>query len=87
MRTIYKYKLDVCDQQTVSVPQDFILLKIGVQKDSICMWGECESDMPMRTMDIRCFGTGHRIPDIPLRYLGSAITEDGFFVWHFYEKL
>lgn len=47
MRTIFKTKLDVCDYQTVELPQDYKIIHVDMQQDTPCIWYECTPDMPV----------------------------------------
>jgi len=83
MRTIFKQRLDVCDQQTIELPQDFRILHLGIQRGESCIWYECDTDKPLRRLDIYCFGTGYRMDDLPpMEHIGTVLI-DGF-VWHYY---
>lgn len=43
-----------------------------------------EKNQPIeRTLLI--FGTGHKIPDVDLKYIGTYQIESGIFVFHLYE--
>lgn len=48
MRTIFKQRLDVCDQQTIQLPQDFRILHMDIQRGEPCIWYECDTDKPLR---------------------------------------
>ena len=37
MRTIFKTKLDVCDYQTVELPQDYKIIHVDMQQDTPCI--------------------------------------------------
>ena len=90
MRTIFKTKLDICDSQTVELPQDFRILHLGMQDGVPCIWYECDSGKPLVHLDIYCFGTGHRIPDcstpgLYTEYIGTV--QYAGFVWHYYRSI
>lgn len=85
MRTIFKQKLDICDFQTVELPQDFNILHIAKQNGVPCIWYECTSDMETVHLDIYCFGTGYHMDNLPpLTYIGT-VQIDGY-VWHYYRS-
>jgi hypothetical protein len=91
MRTIFKTKLDVCDCQTVELPQDYKIIHVAIQHGTPCIWYECTTDMPLVKVEILCFGTGYQMPDPDtpdgaIEHIGSVVTSDGYFVWHFYRK-
>lgn len=83
MRTIFKTKLDICDFQTVELPQDFKILHIAKQNGVPCIWYECNHDMPLVYLDIYCFGTGYRMDNLPAMVYIGTVQIDGY-VWHFY---
>lgn len=86
MKTIFKTRLDICDEQTVELPQGFRILHIGKQNGEPCIWYECDTNRPTIKVTILCFGTGHRMDDAPtMGYIGT-VQIDGF-VWHYYLKL
>ena len=83
MKTIFKQKLDICDKQTIELPQDFKILHINEQNGVPCIWYKCTSDAPAVKLDIYCFGTGFRMDGLPsMQYIGTVMI-DGY-VWHFY---
>lgn len=91
MRTIFKTKLDICDYQTIEVPQDYNIVHLAMQQGVPCIWYECTPDMPTRKVEIFCFGTGYRMPehgtpDGAIEHIGSVVSGDGFYVWHFYRR-
>jgi hypothetical protein len=86
MKTIFKTKLDICDEQTVELPQGSRILHIGKQNGAPCIWYECDTDRPTMKVTILCFGTGYRMDDAPvMEYIGT-VQIDGY-VWHYYRKL
>ena len=83
MRTIFKQQLDICDQQTIELPQGFNILHIAKQNGVPCIWYECDTDNSIVHLDIYCFGTGYRMDNLsPMVYIGT-VQIDGF-VWHYY---
>lgn len=91
MRTIFKTKLDICDHQTIELPQGYKIIHVDMQQDIPCIWYECTPDNPTVKVEILCFGTGFMMPDPctpdgAIEHIGSVVTHDGFLVWHFYRK-
>lgn len=83
MNTIFKTKLDVCDFQTIELPQNYNILHIAQQDGVPCMWYECDTDMPNVRLDVYCVGTGYRMDGLPpMKYIGT-VQIDGY-VWHYY---
>ena len=63
MTKVYKFPLEISDEQKVSMPEDAKVLTVQVQKGKPCLWAECNPDGEpvLRTFLIR--GTGHPIDD------------------------
>ena len=58
MRTIFKTKLDVCDYQTVELPQDYKIIHVAMQQDTPCNKVQQALDIsthssPERTLDFK----------------------------------
>lgn len=87
MRTIFKQVLNVTGEQTIMLQKDAVILHLDNQNEHVCLWYECDTDMPTVPIKVRCFGTGHEMPkDIPLEYIGTVLVLDGRGVFHFYKQ-
>ena len=86
MHTIFKQRLDICDEQVVEMPEGAHILHIDRQEGQPCIWYECDTDRATVKVTILCFGTGYRMDGLPAtEYIGTVLV-DGF-VWHYYRKL
>jgi hypothetical protein len=97
MRSVYKYKLDISDLQTIKMPRYAKIVHTGFQwgndeqDHQICLWAEVDSeymdDLEDRRFDVVFTG------DIILRddafYVGTVQMPSNMwgqvFVWHVYE--
>ena len=84
---IYKYEIEVTDQQTLQLPQQAEILSIQLQDGKIVLWAlvddKCELIKDNRF--IECYGTGHEIDDASeLLFLDTIQYRGG--VWHFFER-
>jgi hypothetical protein len=61
-KTIWKFELEVTDNQTISMPKDAEILSIQIQDGKPVIWVlvNPEEDEEPRVFDM--FGTGHPIP-------------------------
>lgn len=91
MRTIHKQKIEITDFQTIELPEKSRILHLGKQGkngvggDNVCIWYECDTDMPKKKANIHCFGTGHEMPDNDnLQYIDTVLIFDDSLVFHFY---
>ena len=86
MKTIWKYKLEVIDKQTISIPTFGEILCVMVQDDKPCIWVSVnpQNDFEQRTFIIK--GTGHNIIEYNIKYIGSFLLMSGTFVGHLFEE-
>lgn len=83
MTTIYKYFLNVTDQQYLVMPKFATILAVQIQYDKICLWALIETENePLDRRDIRIYGTGNPITG-DKRYIGTV--QMGPLVWHVFE--
>jgi hypothetical protein len=58
---IFKYKIPVTDEVSISLPKGATLLSVKEQNDGIVLYAEINPDeMKMVQYDFRIVGTGHR---------------------------
>ena len=84
MKTIWKFELQ--PSCAIEMPAGAELLSVREQGDAICLWALVERDMPTEVRHFVSYGTGHPIPDEPLRFLGTAHLQ-GALVFHVFEVL
>jgi hypothetical protein len=88
-KTIWRYPVEVIDEQVVTVPAGAKILTIATQGETPCLW--VELTLPGKVWDdgehrtIRIFGTGHPMPDDPGVYIGSFMLKGGVLVFHAYD--
>lgn len=81
MRTIWKYPLQLTEQQTVTMTKGAEILHVGLDADEIpCVWAEVESLNDPEPIYFFVVGTGNRIPLRARTHQGSFIQKP--FVWH-----
>lgn len=84
-KSVWKYEIIPSDVIRIEMPVDAKVLFVAVQYDRPCLWAEVDVDAPIETREFRVYGTGHRLPDDPGRYLGTFIMNQGTLVFHVYE--
>jgi hypothetical protein len=95
MVTIYKYPLDIRDEQTIVMPElveDGVvvalkhqILSVEVQRGQPCLWAMVDTERPSSSRSILIKGTGHDCGNVIRKdYLGSFQLElvNGVFVGH-----
>lgn len=97
MRTIWKFDLEITDQQTVELPKGAELLSVGEQDTTgrtLQLWALVEPEPDWETdhtkREQRTFiihGTGH--PALPgvskANHVATVISAGGALVWHVFE--
>ena len=83
-QSIWKFKLEITDRQIVPMPLKALILSVGVQRGSLCLWARVNTEAEVADREIEIIGTGHQIRPDGRRYIGTAIMEP--FVWHVFER-
>lgn len=85
LRKIFKYPIDIADEQFLELPQDARILSVQVQDGIICIWAMVRPDNPTIRRRILVVGTGNPLPDEiwAAHYLGTVQVGRG--VWHVFE--
>lgn len=87
MNKIYKYILDAIDYQEIEMPIDSIILKVGEQKEQICVWALVNTDLYLVNVVFRVYKTGAQISENPrLKYIGSSHLYSGNLVFHVFTE-
>lgn len=91
MKTIYKYPLELNDEDIASVelPLESELLHVDLQNNHLFVWAMIDTDLTMTGLRrIMVKGTGHPIPeDRVLRHINSWMSMGGLLVLHAFEVL
>lgn len=86
MRTIFKYRLQVTDVQTIEVPRLSTPVLVACRGGDLNVWMEVpDTDAPTVTRIIWVFGTGHEMPlpgDDPLHRAGDNLLPFGDELFH-----
>ena len=92
MKTIWKYPLEIEDQQEITVPYGAKILSVIEQNNQPVLYAlvNSESARLMDMISILIRGTGHPIEERDLLghdFVGTISTYDGRLIWHiFVEK-
>lgn len=87
METIYKYPLDITDEQTVMMPCTHKILSAQIQKGSLYVWAWVDTNSTEMSVKFAVVGTGNPIPFHidPDKCKFISTVQDGSFVWHIFE--
>ena len=85
-QTIWKFDIDVDDEQQIKMPQLAELLSVQPQKGSVCIWALVNPDNPIVDRNIIMSGTGHDLSDRLLgKFLGTFQITNGDLVFHVFD--
>lgn len=86
---IWKFPLEITDEQTVELPAGARLLTVQMQKqygdrrETPCLWAIVDPEAPRVRLRFRIVGTGNPFPDAEdCSYLSTFQLEDGALVFH-----
>ena len=88
---IFKYKLEVKDQQIIGLPYKHKILHFGFQKEVLYFWALVDEEAVEKTnKQFFIFGTGNPLPKgiDKLKHLATVLQETDFIstmVWHIFE--
>ena len=85
---IYKYKLQITDIQTVTMPYISKILTVQKQTrfgfaDYLCMWAQVDETSVEAERKIAIYGTGNPMPERAGNYI--ATVQMDIQVWHIYD--
>lgn len=83
MITIFKYPLEIVDQQQIATHEDHEILHVGLDAGNIpCVWIQVDTSRPPESFELSIVGTGRPVPKGAAHYVGTFLH--GPFVWHVY---
>ena len=83
MKTIWKFQLEITDNQSVSIPSGYELLAVQTQNETPCLWALVNPKNKEENLKIRIIGTGHPIEkSFNGKYLGTFQVFGGGGIFH-----
>jgi hypothetical protein len=84
LRTIYKYNLDITDQQIITtIPGEVVHVGLDPANNIPCIWVDGFTDRSSVYRTLWVVGTGNFVPTQVQRHIGSFRQDP--FIWHVYE--
>lgn len=81
MIAVYKYTIQLTDEQMLNLPLGAEPLHIATQGDQLCLWCRVHTDRPSRPRRVRIVETGHPVDDAS-RYVGTFDIDNYLLVFH-----
>ena len=83
---IWKYQLNVIDEQQLFLPADAKILTVQTQRGTPCLWTLVNEENTAKELrKIAIYGTGNPLPDNPGEYIGTFQMHGGDLVFHVFE--
>ena len=83
---IWKYQLNVIDEQQLFLPADAKILTVQTQRGTPCLWALVNEENTAKELrKIAIYGTGNPIPDDPGEYIATFQMHNGDLVFHVFE--
>lgn len=84
---VYKYELEITDEQTIRLPFNAEILTIQMQRDKCCLWALVDPRNELEERTICIHGTGHPIPDgVRLKHISTFGIIHLGLIFHAFEK-
>ena len=85
---IYKYPLNITDEQTVLMPKEATILCVQMQHGIPCLWAEVDLEQEGDRRTIYTFGMGNpiSIPAVERDYVGTYQMSNGGLIWHVFAR-
>ena len=81
MKRIYKYPIQITDEQEIQMPFGAEVIHAGLDPQGTpCLWAKVESVNSPEPVSVLVVGTGKPMPHAADRHVGSFVQ--GPFVWH-----
>lgn len=81
MMTVYKYPIEIVDEQMIEMPENAHALSVQMQRDKLCIWALVNPERKNKKRRVRIVGTGNDASDV-FQYLGTVQMFNGNLVWH-----
>ena len=84
---VYKYVLEVTEQQTIEIPEGAQILSVQVQKGIPCIWALVDPNMKLTKRIYKTYGTGHPMQNLTEtdKFIGTYQVANGSGVFHVFE--
>ena len=87
MKTIYKYAIEIEDEQDVMLPHRARILAIQEQKGSVYLWAIVDMSNKDEVRKIALRGTGHDCENLDdCAYISTFQISGGNLVFHAFER-
>lgn len=84
MKTIWKFELEITDEQYIKAPLNMTPLSAQIQNGQLVLWGIVDPKGYVGNHRVLIVGTGNPLPDMIIEGMSKYLStvQDGAFVWH-----
>jgi len=88
MKKVYKYRLDVTDEQFIELPKGAEILSVAEQRDDVVLYVLIDTTVTeTEPRTIYVHGTGHNVFGENLRFIGTVKLYEGSLMFHVFEEV
>ena len=80
--TIWKFQLDVKDEQLIQIPAGADILSVHCQHDVPTLWAKVDSNAPKKFRKVYIRGTGRGVIGEEGVFVDTCLMAHGTLVWH-----
>jgi hypothetical protein len=85
MKKIFKYELNIEDDNSLVLPQGYKILDVQMQWSQLVLWALVDPKENVSMVNIKIYGTGHTVNDNVGDYIGTFQCNGGVVVGHVFE--
>lgn len=85
MKTIWKFSLEMTDDQLVEMPKGAMVLSVQTQHEKPCLWALVDPDQKREERKISIRGTGHPIHGDLGAFIGTFQMHGGALIFHAFD--
>lgn len=87
MKTIWKFAVPLQDQFSIPLPEKAEVLTVQTQHGRPQFWAVVSPTAKTEDRTFYLAGTGHKLPDVPMRFVGSFQLHNEALIFHLFEAL
>ena len=86
MKSIWKFPIEITDEQKVFMPRTAKILSVQVQQGTPCVWALVDTEEQKTERTLVVHGTGHPCVCDSSEFVGTFQVAGGSLVFHLFEK-
>lgn len=86
MRTVYKYPLEITDEQEITAAKGWRPLAVQKQGNDCYLWAEVDDQARLVPHKVYVHGTGHQLDPNAIHYVGTLQLAGGALIFHVFTE-